>query len=278
MKPIKTIAIQGDQASFHDIATAKLFGDSGRVYCDTFAGTFRALAEDRADYAVVAIENSLYGSINEVYDLLLKHEFSIVAETYLRIEQCLIGFPGTKLEEIEAVYSHPVALAQCEEFLETVLPEASRNEAHDTAGSVAYIAEQDTPRFAAIASAEAAALYGMDVLKHSIETNKENYTRFVVLSKTRTSVFSGVANKSTLVVTTTHQPGALYDALGVFAKQGINLSKLQSRPIIGKAWHYMFYIDIAAASGALTSAKHELEAQGCTVTILGSYKSGIEPS
>lgn len=267
---ISTIAIQGDQASFHDIVAHDYFGDSRRVFCDTFVGTFEALADGRADYALVAIENSLYGSITEVYDLLLKYKFSIVGEAYLRVEQCLIGFPGTKLEEIEAVYSHPVALAQCDRFLETRLPEAARHETHDTAGSVAMIAEFDNPRLAAIASRQAAELYGLDVLEASIETNKENYTRFVVLGKQ--PVQDG--NKTSLIVTTGHQPGALHDALGVFARRSINLSKLQSRPIIGKAWHYMFHLDVDAAGPDVELAINELESQGCEVTVLGSYKSG----
>lgn len=269
---MKIISIQGEQASFHDIVANRFFGASARVYCDTFEETFEALADGRADYALVAIENSLYGSINKVYDLLLKYrDFSIIGESYLRVEQCLIGYPGTQLADIEAVYSHPVALAQCEAFLDTQLPEASRHEASDTAGAVEFIAEQDNPRLAAIASAEAADVYGMEVLVKSIETNKENYTRFVALSKVP---YGDDANKTSLVVRTSHQPGALYAALGAFANRSINLSKLQSRPIIGKAWHYMFYVDVDAGISELSEAIEELKSQGCEVTLLGSYSRG----
>ncbi len=274
-----TIAIQGDVASFHDIAAKDFFGESSRAYCDTFADTFAALADGRADNAVVAIENSLFGSINEVYDLLLKHSFSIIGEVYLRIDQCLIGLPGTKLEDVTTVYSHPVALAQCEAFLDENVPQALRSEYHDTAAAVKLVKEQGDAHAVAIAGKEAAELYGMEVLAENIETNKENYTRFVALSRTA-PVVSGEESKTSLVLTTSHQPGALYQALGTFAKRSMNLSKLQSRPIIGKAWHYMFYVDVggAATEPAFQEALVELKEQGCEVTLLGSYKSGLTPN
>lgn len=272
-----TIAIQGVKASFHDIAAKNFFNGSERVYCDTFADTFAALADGRADHAVVAIENSLFGSINEVYDLLLKHSFNITGEVYLRIKQCLIGFPGTKLEDVTQVYSHPVALAQCEDFLDANLPTAERNEYHDTAAAVQLVKEHGDWGSVAIASRDAAELYGMEVLAESIETNKENYTRFVVLSKS--AEVSGDEDKASLVLTAPERPGALHSALGSFAKRSMNLSKLQSRPIIGKAWHYMFYLDMnyPAAGMAIEDILNELKEQGCEVTLLGSYKSGSMP-
>ena len=268
------IAIQGDKASFHDIAAQQLFGAAGRVFCDTFTDTFAALANDDASNALCAIENSLYGSINEVYDLLLKHDFHISGEVYLRIEQCLVGLPGAKIETIAKVYSHPVALAQCEDYLDTALSHAEREEYHDTAASAELVKKLGDPTITAIASTAAAELHGLQILAHSIETNKENYTRFVSLSKT---VASGPGRgKSSLVLRTSHAPGALHAALGCFANRSINLTKLQSRPIIGKAWHYMFYIDLEvdADSPLLDAALDELTAQGCRVNVLGSYVSG----
>lgn len=272
-----TIAIQGAQASFHDIATRQYFGDANaRVFCDTFSDTFAALANDSADYALCAIENSLYGSINEVYDLLVANEFHIIGEVYLRIEQCLIGLPGTQLDEITEVHSHPVALAQCEQYLDDVLPDAVRMEYHDTAASVQMVASLQDKSIAAIASSQAAELYGMQILAHSIETDTQNYTRFVVLSKQQNDHTD--TDKTSLVLKTDNSPGALHRALGCFANRGINLTKLQSRPVIGSAWKYVFYIDVAvgAIDSACVDALAELDAQNCQVTLLGSYQSGLE--
>jgi prephenate dehydratase len=265
------IAIQGYQASFHDIAASRLFGPkTGRVYCNSFSDTFKELVKGEADFAVCAIENSLYGSINEVYDLLLKNDFKIIGEAYLRIEQCLIGLLDSDITHIKKVYSHPVALAQCENYLDKNLGQAEREEYHDTAESVALIKRLSNPHYAAIAGKDAATLYKMKILADSIETNKENFTRFVALGKSKISDKN--LNKTSLVIKTNHTPGALYKALGVFASRSINLTKLQSRPIIGKAWHYMFYVDIEEARDiVLSEILLDLKRQGCSVTILGSY-------
>lgn len=273
----KTIAIQGDQASFHDIAAAQFFGaESERVFCGSFSETFAALATDKADYALCAIENSLYGSINDVYDLLFTYNFCIVGEVYLRIEQCLIGMPGAQLAEISEVYSHPVALAQCERYLDTMLSDAKRMEHHDTAASVELVSTLQQKSVAAIAGRQAAELYKMEILAPSIETDTQNYTRFVVLSKQPDSVKK--PTKTSLVIKTGHTSGALYAALGCFAKRAINLTKLQSRPVTGSVWNYIFYIDVAIGRNAkeFQQAIDELDKQGCQVTILGSYQSGLD--
>lgn len=269
------IAIQGVEASFHDIAARQFFGDDTAIVpCETFAETFQALAAGRATRAVVAIENSLFGSINEVYDLLLKYKFWISGEVYLRVEQCLIGLPGTQLAKVKEVHSHPVALAQCEEFLDTRLAHAERFEHHDTAASVIDIKKWGDPTKVAIASAQAATRQGLAILAHEIETNQQNYTRFVVLQPHRHNLLN--ANKTSLILVTDHKPGALYNALGAFAERDLNLTKLQSRPIIGQAWHYMFYVDVAAdlSTKAFEQALAALQQQHCEVTILGSYKEG----
>ncbi len=268
-----TVAIQGHAASFHEIAAQKFFESVTSRPCDTFQDVFDSIVADKTTHGVVAIENSLYGSINEVYDLLLRHSVRIVGEVYLRIEQCLIGIPGVVVTDIKEVYSHPVALAQCETYLDSTLPTAERLEHHDTAASVADVKRWNDPTKAAIASGAAAALHGMEVLARGIETNSQNYTRFVVLSKNPVVT---QPNKTSLILRTNHKPGALHAALGVFARRDMNLSKLQSRPIVGHAWQYMFYIDItcSAEDTQLSDAIAELETQQCTVTILGSYQAG----
>ena len=267
-------AIQGQEASFHDIAARQIYGENiDIVPCETFASTFAALSSGEADQAVVAIENSLFGSINEIYDLLLKHRFWICGEVYLRVEQCLIGLQGASLQKITEVHSHPVALAQCEDFLDKKLPQAKRFESHDTASSVVEVKQWGDPTIAAIGSAAAAKLHGLKILAREIETNKQNYTRFVVLQKNKKSIEG--TDKTSLVLVTSHQPGSLHKALGVFAKRGINLSKLQSRPIIGQAWHYMFYVDVEVGNGTkLADSLADLKQQDCEATVLGSYKSG----
>jgi len=272
----KIVAIQGERASFHDIAARQFFGANLKpVGYGTFTQIFEALADNQADQALVAIENSLYGSINEVYDLLLKHKLWISGEMYLRVEQCLVGMPGATIVGINEVHSHPVALAQCEKYLDTTLARAMRFEHHDTAGSVVDIKRWNDPAKAAIASREAAQLHGMTVLAREIETNKQNYTRFVVLRQKTTEATTEKATKTSLILQTEDKPGALYQALGVLADKGINLTKLQSRPVIGRAWHYIFYVDVDSGlhEARLQTALRELKAQDCAAITLGSYRS-----
>jgi prephenate dehydratase len=194
---------------------------------------------------------------------------------YLRIEQCLIGIPGTELSQINEVHSQLEALAQCEEYLDANLPKAKRLEHHDTAASVVDVKHWGDPTKAAIASRAAAELYGMEILAAGIETNQQNYTRFVVIQKQHTPVAD--ANKTSLVLRTHEdtKAGALHHALGVFAKRGINMTMLHSRPVIGKAWHYMFYLDLETTyDESFKAVEEELEALGCSVTVLGSYSAG----
>lgn len=269
------VAIQGQQASFHDIAAKKHFGDNIEILpCDTFYDVFAAVKTGKAEKGLAAIENSLFGSINEVYDLLLKNNFWISGEIFLRVEQCLVGISGTKLSDIKEVHSHPVALAQCEQYLDEKLPEAQRFEHHDTAGSAADIKKWNDKTKVAIAGQAAAELYDLAVLARDIETNRQNYTRFVAIEKSERHIPG--SNKTALVLTTGHKPGALYDALGAFAKRQINLTKLQSRPIIGQAWHYLFYVDVLESidSPNLKSALQELKKQNCEIRVLGSFIAG----
>ncbi len=271
---MKKVAIQGQAASYHDQAAHQFFGnDIEIVACDNFKTTFKALETGKADYVVVAIENSLFGSINPVYDLLLKYRFWIIGEVYLRIQHCLIGLEGASVAGIREVHSQAEAIAQCEEYLDTKLAHANRFEHHDTAASVADVKKWNDPTKAAIGSEAAAKLYGLGVLKKGIETHHENYTRFVVLSKQKQTTKD--SDKTSLVMTTANKPGALFHALGSFAKQKINLSKLQSRPIIGKAWHYIFYVDVDTSlnNQAMKNAISELSDQGCETIVLGDYKA-----
>lgn len=266
------IAIQGELGSFHHIAAEEFYGNGHSfLSCDSFDAVFARLQDKTADVAVVAIENSLFGSIPAVYDLLLKHGYPIVGEISERIHQNLITFPGASLADIENVYSHPIALAQCATFLDDRLPGAERLEHHDTAAAVAYIKENGLRTSAAIASTMAADIHSMHIIAEKIEDEKLNYTRFLVVDPAGT--VPSDADKASLVLTTTHEPGALYAALGVFAEAGCNLTKLQSRPIIGKVWKYQFFIDVEVSPDTLKEVIQILQSTGCKVINLGNYRS-----
>lgn len=267
------IAIQGYEGSFHHLAAQRWFDDEQIpiVACASFGDVFLALTEGRAQYAIIAIENSLHGSINEVYDLLLRHKFSIIGEIPERIHQQLIGFEGTPLDQITHVYSHPVAFSQCASFLDTYLPNAERIEHHDTAESVAYIKTLEGRANAAIAGRVAASIHDMVLLHENIQDEDTNFTRFLVIQPEASPVLD--ADKVSLVLRTSHEPGALYRALGVFERHGSNLTKLQSRPIRGKVWKYQFFVDAILSKQELDAVIDELTAQQCEVTLLGHYAS-----
>lgn len=268
------IAIQGEDGSFHHQAACEWFGnDVQTVACETFGDVFGALNRFEATGAIVAIENSLYGSINEVYDLIESHHYPIVGEVYLRIEQQLISLPGATASDITHIYSHPVALAQCEHYLDTHFPDAERIEYHDTAASVEFIKKKNEKSMAAIAGRGAAELHDMPVLAKNIEDNKANFTRFLVLGANNQILKD--TDKASLVIQTDHTPGALARVLTVFASAGINLTKLQSRPIVGKAWRYRFYIDVEIAGEKLAALLEEIRSDETVVTVLGEYKNNL---
>ena len=266
------VAIQGQLGSFHHQVAKQWFGDNIEILpAETFSDVFGMLNRHETTQAIVAIENSLYGSINEVYDLIESHNYPIVGEIYLRIEQQLIALPGAKTTDITHIYSHPVALAQCENYLDAHFPNAERIEHHDTAGSVEFIKNSGDRSMAAIAGRVAADTYSLPILKENIEDNKANFTRFLVIDVNTKPIVN--ATKASLVIQTDHQPGALANVLVAFADRGVNLSKLQSRPIIGKAWRYKFYIDIETGGAQLKHLLDDIRANGTTVTVLGEYNA-----
>jgi len=265
------IAIQGQAGSFHEQAAKQWYGpDATIVPCVTFGDVFQAYAHGQADAIVVAVENTIYGTINETYRHIESCGAPVVGEVTLAIQQALVTNPGTKLEDITAVYSHPVALSQCQHFLREHLPQATQIEYFDTAGAVEFIKQQDSPHLAAIASEAAAQLYNMPILKRHIQDAQDNITRFLVLDQITTVTD---ANRATLVVTTTHQPGSLLEILRTFANQSINLASLQSQPIIGQPWNYKFFITVDTAGPSLRRAINKITATGHKVTLLGEYQT-----
>ncbi len=263
------IAIQGQGGSFHEQAAAQWFKNNYDILpCTTFAEVFDAYENGEADAIVCAVENTIYGSINEVYQLIEDCSAPIVGEVKLQIDQQLIARADATSKTITEIYSHPVALAQCHQYLTAHYPGAELIEYFDTAGAVEFVKSLNTNTAAAVAGEQAAKLYGLPVIVKNIQDSEHNYTRFLILQDTDTDP---KANRSALVVTTTHKPGALAEVLNIFAARGINLEKLQSQPIIGKPWEYKFYIVVDCAGETLRAAVEQIEKSDHTVTLLGEY-------
>lgn len=268
------ISIQGSRGSFHDIVARKKFpGDSEIIESETFKQVFEDVHKGVSDYGVVAIENSIYGSFLDNYDYLLKYDTRIVGEEYLRIVLNLIALPNTKIENISEVYTHPMAMNQAEEWLEKH-PRMRRIETEDTAAAVRLIKEDDMHTAAAIGSHLAAEIYGMKVLAKDIETEKKNYTRFLIIARPDTP-YDLDADKTSLVIRAKNIPGALYHVLKCFNDENINLSKIESRPIIhSRAWDYYFYLDFEKGLNAPATqrAMKELEKAASMIRVLGTYQ------
>src|SRR5690606_8969108 len=236
------VAIQGIKGSFHEEAAYKYFGDQiETVECESFKKTCELLRHGKVDYIVMAIENSIAGSLLPNYNLLRDYRFPIVGEVYLHIKLHLMALPGVTLQDIRFVESHPIALQQCNGFIEEN-PQFKISEAEDTAGSAKKVSELKLNDTAAIAPQLAAKLYGLEILERRIETNKKNYTRFLILSTI--SEEKNKVNKASLSFQTGNGVGSLSTVLRCFAEQNINLSKIQSMPVLGKRNEYDFYVDI----------------------------------
>lgn len=236
------IAIQGVKASFHEEAAYKFFGqDIETLECSSFKQTCEMLKQGKADYVVMAIENSIAGSILPNYNLLRDYRFHIIGEVHLNIQQNLLALPGVKLSDIQFVESHPIAIRQCDEFLSDH-PTWIIKEGMDTAGCAKKIKEDNLTHTAAVASEYAAKTYGLNILEKRIETHKKNATRFLILSN-EVQEQKG-ANKASLSFQTGNSVGALASVLQCFAEQNVNLSKIQSMPVVGRRNEYDFYVDV----------------------------------
>ncbi|MBM3118433.1 MAG: prephenate dehydratase [Chloroflexi bacterium] len=263
------VAFQGERGAFSEDALITFFSDAELSPSRYLGDVFEAVLEGRVDFGVVPVENSQAGSINDTYDLLLNYPLNIFGEINLRISHCLMALPGEKLEGIKTVYSHPQALAQCEEFLRKLKTEIVPT--YDTAGSAKRIKEGGLRGCAAVASRRAAQIYGLQILAENIETNVNNYTKFFVISKQKAE--PAPKSKTSLVFGTKNVPGALYACLGVFATRNINLTKLESRPSRNKPWEYIFYVDFEGHidDKICQEVLAELEQKTNFVKILGSY-------
>ncbi len=238
----KKVAIQGIKASFHEEAALKYFGSEIKIVeCSSFKETCDLLKEGKVDQVVMAIENSIAGSLLPNYNLLRDYRFRIIGEVHLNIEQNLLALPGVSLSDIKSVASHPIAIRQCDEFLANY-PQWTIKEGRDTAGSAMMIKEEKLLNTAAIASEYAAKIYGLNILERRIETYNKNATRFLVLAKNL--VEQRNANKASLSFQTGNAVGSLAKVLQCFAMQNVNLSKIQSMPVPGRRNEYDFYVDV----------------------------------
>lgn len=266
------VAFQGEPGAYSEAAVFEHFG-SQPVFplpCEAFEQVFSAVDSGEAGLGFIPIENSLAGSIHRNYDLLLQNTAWVVGEHYLRISHCLIGLPGTCLENIRKVISHPQALAQCDAYLRA-LPGVKIEPVYDTAGSVKMVREQGDPTIAAVASRRAAQLYGMEILAESIEDNPANFTRFLIIS--RQPVQPEKDAKTSIVFTLKNLPGSLFRAMSVFALRDIDLTKIESRPLVGRPWEYLFYIDFYGSTqeAVVQRALAHLDEYALMLRVLGSY-------
>ena len=270
-----TIVYQGEPGAFSSLAARQLGGPSIRsIPLPSFAEVFRSVANGKHDGAVIPIENTLHGSVLENYDLLVASGLVITGEAYVRIVHNLIAAPGTKFSEIRQVYSHPVALNQCLRFFADN-PALQSTPFYDTAGSVKMVMQARPPGAAAIASAEAARIYGGKILRRAIEDNAENYTRFFLLRKPKRirARRGGTPYKTSLVFTVANIAGALFRSLGTFALRDISLTRIESRPLRGRPWEYMFYLDLLGHTDdpACANAINHLRELADTLHVLGCY-------
>ena len=267
------VAFQGERGAFSEEAAVKLLGEEiTLVPRPTFEAAFNAIADGAADYILAPIENSLAGSVHRSFDLLVDSPLNILAEVIIPIAHNLIAAPGARFEGITVVESHPVALAQCEQFF-TAHPRLKRIATEDTAGSVRDVVGSGDRSRGAIAGRRAAEIYGGAILREHLEDNRENYTRFLLLSDSAASLDD--ADKLSLVFQLDHRPRALHNALEPFARRNLNLMKIESRPVHGRPWQYRFYLDLQASrrDPEVAAALRELESLVVELRILGSYVS-----
>ncbi len=272
----KTIAIQGGYGAFHEIAAHHYFeNEEIRILPrNTFRDMVTSLKDRKSDFGIMAIENSLAGSIIPNYNLIINTKMHIIGEIYLRIKQNLVAMPGVKISQLKEVYSHPMAILQCQDFFDA-LPGIRLIESIDTAMSAEEIAEKKLMDTGAISSRLAADKYGLDILAESIETNKMNYTRFLILSDNGVKIPTEEVSKASVYFTVAHKFGSLSKILSILSYYEINMAKIQSMPIPGKDWEYMFFVDVEISD--FDMYKKSLEAIRPftpSLGILGEYKKG----
>lgn len=268
------VACQGVAGSHSQAACEKLFEVPSIMYFNSFEGVFNAVEKGLCQYGILPIENSSYGSVGSVYDLMQNYNFHIAKSIRLRVNHNLMAKPGTKLSDVREIFSHEQAIGQCGEFLKT-LKDVKITVCENTAIAAKLVADSDRTDIAAISSMECLNLYGLELLKKHIQVTDNNYTRFICISKNM-EIYPG-SNKISLILSLPHTPRSLYHAIAKFAALGVNLTKLESRPIPGSDFEFMFYFDLEASvySPELINLLSELENQPETFVFLGCYTEAI---
>jgi prephenate dehydratase len=267
-----TVAFQGVNGAYSEAAAVSYYGDNiGTLPCESFEDIFDAVTEGQVERGIIPVENSLGGSIHRNYDLLLRYELSIVGEVQHQVIHQLMVLPGVKESDIRHIYSHPQALAQCEHSITEHFPHVERVATYDTAGSAKILREQNLTDAAAIASARAAEIYDMQILRPDFEDDPENYTRFLIISR-EPLVPKGEA-KTSIVYAMANRPGVLFKTLAVFALRDIDLTKIESRPLRGQRWQYFFYVDFLGSQHEphCQNALNNLKELTTYLRVLGSY-------
>jgi prephenate dehydratase len=269
---LSRVAFQGERGAYSELAVFRFFPTCDSIPVRSFQDVIDTLLSGSSDYAVVPIENSIEGSVNEIYDLLLQSDLNVIGETYQRIRHCLIANKGSDLDSIKAVFSHPQALAQCRHYLNR--RKFDSIPVYDTAGAVKMIKESHDKKAAAIASEYAAKIYGMDILDVGIEDKKNNFTRFYILSREFVNIEPSGNDGTSIIFSVRHAPGSLVSILSEFAERNINLTKIESRPTKETPWEYNFFTDF---EGHLADLKIKeilkvIQPKTVFVKILGSYK------
>jgi prephenate dehydratase len=269
-------AFQGSHGAYsEDAALRMLAPDAELKPCSRLEDVFKAVHQGLSRYGVIPVENTLAGSVSQSYDLLSEYDLTIIGEAVCRIEHALIGLPGTRLDSIQKALSHPVALAQCEEFFRDH-PWIESTSVYDTAGAVETVVKSGNPQWAAIASPRAAELFGGVILADAIEDHPENYTRFLLISKPMEMVRpQSVRYKRTIAFRIANEPGALCRALQPFANRGVDIAKIESRPVKGSPFEYLFYLDLAGRADyeEMHAAIEDLRGQALSLRVLGMYPS-----
>ena len=268
------VAFQGEPGAYSELAAFEHFGPGiSTLPCESFDRAYEALNRGECTHALLPFENSLAGSIHRNYDLILRHELYIVGEYHLRVSHCLLGLPGANISQVQRAHSHPQALAQCEHNLARL--RITRVAEKDTAGSARLVREWNDPQEAAIASTRAAEVYELEILQENLEDNPHNYTRFLALTKKPLLIANPEVGdyKTSVVFSLKNMPGVLFKALSVFALRDIDLTKIESRPIQGQPWEYMFYVDFAGHRDGLNCARalDHLGELAVYIRVLGSY-------
>lgn len=278
------VAFQGEAGAFSEEAVFALYPDSESLARPSFESVFESVGDGSADRGVIPIENSLHGSVHENYDLLREHELRIISEIHLRIRHYLLAIASARLEDIRSVCSHPQALGQCRTFLKNNCSDAEIVAVYDTAGAAKMVAERCDSSRAAIASARAAEKYGLITLAEGIESNHQNYTRFLSLARAEDAIraLSNTDDKIPLKTSIVYAqreniPGSLFKSLAVFALRDIDLYKIESRPLVGSPGKYLFYLDHSGSSDdePVQNALQHLEEVAATVKVLGTYPVGL---